>query len=529
MRHVRINGEEHAIPKDRAWVMRTQECLNYPRYMQVTTEYRFQAEPCNYVEIREMRQDIGVAAALEDAKLVADEWVDQPREPLAKYLLVEPNGPNQDHLHYGGAGMDYDFAAHEKRFLAAMSNTKTGRTSSKKKTSMPSRAAMADPVKEAYNKYTSQPYDAPLPSFEEELLIDRTEPSSFKAYYPPDHPERYKQEEEDMHDGPRFSAGTRVLFRHPRLENTDYGTVVGRVPEMRGKCKPGQYLIAADTPSHYSTSHTKYTGDDHGIVVDVKKSGMSEAPGGEWHAVPEHIGVFVTQGFVQDDVKFHSNSTGRIMCDVHEGMVDVSWNFPNDNFHNTEDANGALRQNVWTVPAAKLNMCLLDTHTKEVVVIWPAAAPGQRKKRKEGDLCIVKGRSVSMMDSEDREVVLQSGTVVELLTHNGDRYKTWGCRVIGECSDKLLNKTVNIRVDYLREHPSPDSFYRPGTQVEIVAEIDFRKKPLQGMKGRVILSTDTEGDVGIEFAEDIGAGSLDGIGREGHCIYIEASLVKSSE
>jgi hypothetical protein len=49
------------------------------------------------------------------------------------------------------------------------------------------------------------------------------------------------------------------------------------------------------------------------------------------------------------------------------------------------------------------------------------------------------------------------------------------------------------------------------------------------MKGKVILSTDTEGDVGIEFKEDIGAGSLDGIGKEGHCIYIEADLVKSSE
>jgi hypothetical protein len=49
------------------------------------------------------------------------------------------------------------------------------------------------------------------------------------------------------------------------------------------------------------------------------------------------------------------------------------------------------------------------------------------------------------------------------------------------------------------------------------------------MKGKVILSTDAEGDVGIEFPDDIGAGSLDGIGREGHCIYIEASLVKSSE
>jgi len=119
--------------------------------------------------------------------------------------------------------------------------------------------------------------------------------------------------------------------------------------------------------------------------------------------------------------------------------------------------------------------------------------------------------------------------VVELLVDNGGRHRTWGCKIIGECADNLLNRTADVRVDYLRKHPSPDNFYRPGQQVEIVAVVDFRKKPLQGMKGQVILSTDREGDVGIEFTEDIGAGSLDGIGKEGHCIYIEASLVKSSE
>ena len=70
---------------------------------------------------------------------------------------------------------------------------------------------------------------------------------------------------------------------------------------------------------------------------------------------------------------------------------------------------------------------------------------------------------------------------------------------------------------------------RKKQEVEITAEINFKKRSLKGMVGEVILSTDRDGDVGIELKEDINAGSLDGVGKGGHCIYIEASLVKISE
>ena len=539
MRAIRINGEQHAIPSDREWRFRTQES-DHRHHAYIITEYRFQPEPCNYVEIREMRQDIGFSVEEREGRISIDEWVEIPNEPLNKYLMVEPgqeytkwgaknptNAEREQYYRYGtetgrmSAGMD--MAATEKRFLASLAKPKNKKSRSKQ--APRPMYTIDDPVKAVYDEYSSKPYDSPLPSFEEELLIDRTD-QPFKAYYPKGYGQ---EEEEDMRNYPQFHAGTRVIFRHPRTETTERGTIVGKVPEMRGKCKPGQYLVATDDVSKYNSSHIKYTGQNHGIVVDARKGGMSEAAPGDWHAVPEQIGVLVIRSFIQDDVKFPSNATGRIVGDVYEGMVDVSWNFTNDNFHSTEDGAGCERHNIWTVPAAKLNMCLLDTQTKRADAVWPAASPGQRAKLKIGDLCVVKGRSVSVMNSDDQEVMLQSGTVVELMANSGDRYKTWTCKIIGSCADNLLNRSVNIRIDYLQEHPSSDSFYRPGQQVEIVAEIDFRKKPLQGMKGRVILSTDQEGDVGIEFTEDIGAGSLDGVGKEGHCIYIEASLVKSSE
>ena len=77
MRAVRINGEQHAIPSDREWRLRTQES-DHRHHAYIITEYRFQPEPCNYVEIREMRQDIGFSIGEREGRLSTDEWVEIP-------------------------------------------------------------------------------------------------------------------------------------------------------------------------------------------------------------------------------------------------------------------------------------------------------------------------------------------------------------------------------------------------------------------------------------------------------------------
>ena len=253
----------------------------------------------------------------------------------------------------------------------------------------------------------------------------------------------------------------------------------------------------------------------------------------KWELVPTHIGVVSLQGFIQDHVKIYKGRTGRIINGfsgrdgVRDGMILVSWNFSDDRFSTVLDGAGIERHNIWEVPASKLGLCSITRSDGSVKVIWPNKF-GQGIIYKVGDICRVSGRSVSVLDRRDREVVLSAGTVVELL-EQGDKSKAWRCRIIGGCVESILNQTLNIREDMFKQFPDSALFYRQGQNVEIVAKVDFRKKPLQGMTGKVILSTDAEGDVGIEFPEDIGAGSLDGIGKEGHCIYIEASLVKSSE
>ncbi|KKN44423.1 hypothetical protein LCGC14_0693380 [marine sediment metagenome] len=545
MRRVKVMGNVHELPDDQEHIIQAMETDRPDR--STTYRYKFPASPGAAVQVQKRTEHVGVNYRA-SAGVYLPAWETMPSLHINEFLLVEPDReytqsfktkrPTTIQLdkNYYGYGIDkagiipdssvsilVDMPEAEERFLASLAQKKT---CAEVKQTNPKKKKGASPIaytKEAYQKYSSgEPHDAPLGSFEQEL-VDAPEPQDPRSV------DYNQEEEEDMRDKPRFFAGTRVIYRHPRTKRTGYGTIVGRVPEMRGKNGPEQVLIATDESDKYNGTHIKYTGRNHGVIVNIAKSGMSEISRGEWHTVPEQIGVFVPQAFTQDSVKIPQHATGRILTDVHNGMLDISWNFTNNNFHGVEDSGGTERHNVWTVPATKINMCLLHSSTKKVKISWPNARPGQCSEKKRGDLCTVRGRSVSVLDSDDRESILSSETVVELLKNNGGSYRTWSCKIIGGCADNLLNKTVNIRGDYLREHPAPDNFYRPDQQVEIVAVVDFRKKPLQGMKGRVILSTDREGDVGIEFKEDIGAGSLDGIGKEGHCIYIEASLVKASE
>ncbi|MFW9998276.1 MAG: hypothetical protein ACFFD4_39925 [Candidatus Odinarchaeota archaeon] len=60
-----------------------------------------------------------------------------------------------------------------------------------------------------------------------------------------------------------------------------------------------------------------------------------------------------------------------------------------------------------------------------------------------------------------------------------------------------------------------------GTKVVVTTEMKHRGRDLRGRSGTVILPTDSEGDVGVEFAEGIlGGGSLDGRGEDGKCLYV---------
>ena len=121
---------------------------------------------------------------------------------------------------------------------------------------------------------------------------------------------------------------------------------------------------------------------------------------------------------------------------------------------------------------------------------------------------------------------LREGSLLEVVTDEGRDSKVQ-CRVVaGPSPDALGALMVLSRKSLL---PLEGKLMLSGITVEIIAEISFKSHPLRGRKAKVILTQDAESEVGIEFEEDIGAGSLDGAGQEGRCLYVSVGALKESE
>jgi hypothetical protein len=266
------------------------------------------------------------------------------------------------------------------------------------------------------------------------------------------------------------------------------------------------------------------------VVVHV--SYLRPANESKWNEVPRHIGIYVPEAFNYDHAKFPEGAVGRILHFSEDGeQVLISWGFKSKFFSESYDENDNPHRNTFYVPVQYVRMAFIDLDRGRVRAPWPAGSLRNKAPKKAGDICTVAGRSVTCIDKKDHEKVLPADTVVKLLSNEGgsSRTRNWLCEILGGCDDSLIGVQLYIQQRYMKSHPDPESLYLPGQQVEIVAKVDFRKTPLKGMRGKVILMTDEDGDVGIEFPEDIGAGSLDGAGKEGHCIYLEAHAMKASE
>lgn len=517
MRKVRIKEKIFEIPSDREWVLCYDESVGYPKKEHLTTEYRFLAHPNNYVKVRSRRRKIlelyGQTGTGHCALAEPEQWEDMGTRPLSEFLIEDPSSDRWRGI---------DFSEVEKRYsnYANPCNEVSRNYPEWDRAYVPQdfqkRTWFRDPVKSI---------------FEEHFTLDRAahaflELDSIRG----DFVEEKGGSAIKMDKVKSFQTGTRVVFRDS-FGNTERATVVGRVPEMRGaKYRSGSILLCTDTSSPYYTHHNNYTGHLHGLVVEIEKDNVRRH-GGFWNKVHKDIGVYVPNSFEHENlesesVSFPAYSTGRIISlDESKGMIRVSWNLNDLHFGTDIDKDtGENIPNVWEVPLNRVRICLLQDNVPSKV--WPAFVK-MEKEFKVGDLCCVVGRTTSIL-KQNQEVVLPDNTVVELHSYSKDRNKNWECKIVGGCQESLLGGRVVVRSSHMYLHPAPEQFYKPGQIVEIVAQIDFRKVPLKGMRGRVILSTDQDGDVGIELPRDIGAGSLDGIGKEGRCIYIEASLVKAS-
>lgn len=525
MRRVLVGGKEFSIPRDQTYHVRNEERLDWNRSA-IVTEFTFHPEPNAAVSIRTCERSDYTSMVSEPESVVAEQWMDRPSRDLADFLLVDPHGENPCATAY----YPNNYYHRDVPLKGKKKNPQPTRRSAVLPRPMYALDNAGDYMS-SENRGKAEEYKEMMTRMKG-LNIDEEKLHALKR-------DRHIEEllKEKGKGGPmakKFPTGTRVMFRHSRTKKSAYATVVGVVKEMKGNTHPGTILLCTDEAVERAVHHEEYTGAQHGLLVDYRKSGVELLMGSRWHTVPHNIGVYVRDGFVHDGVEFHSSGTGRIMGDIdHErGVVTVSWNWSNENFHTSVDDGGTEWSNSWEVPVAELGMCLLS-EDKNMLARWPIGFSTKPATNwKVGDICVVAvaGRhGVNFVTKEGREAVLPDGTVVELLKNAGGSHQIWNAKIMGCCPESMVGSELNVREMSLMNHPHPEMFYRPGQMVEIVAKMDFRKTSLQGMKGKVILSTDTDGDVGIEFKENIDAGSLDGIGKEGHCIYIEASLVKSSE
>jgi hypothetical protein len=62
--------------------------------------------------------------------------------------------------------------------------------------------------------------------------------------------------------------------------------------------------------------------------------------------------------------------------------------------------------------------------------------------------------------------------------------------------------------------------------MEITKDVEFKKHPLKGMKCRIVTSL-SNGDHIVELEENVGGLSADGLGKQGHCVVISPSHLKT--
>jgi len=248
--------------------------------------------------------------------------------------------------------------------------------------------------------------------------------------------------------------------------------------------------------------------------------------------VPSHVGVVVIEDTKVDTVIFEAGQTGRLIMQPSgpESRVMVNWNFPNKDFYDGARTDDAYDQGMrlgeyptcYSVPRGMLALCHLDGKTR-VVAIWPnSGEQSDDAPWKKGDFLRMLIAEPQRVTNGERNYRISPGTIMR---YQGqvDSYKSQVV-LAGGCDPAILGLPTIVSTKGLEK--LEEEFIDAGGEVEITATISFRKKDLKGMRAVVILPLDQDGEVGLQFKEDIKAGSLDGYGDDKRCLYIHHSAVK---
>jgi hypothetical protein len=317
---------------------------------------------------------------------------------------------------------------------------------------------------------------------------------------------KYPAKEENM---PQRKTGARI-----RIARRGGPTREGAAPEyLRGtvivcdSTPRGHVLLCMDNPRPGYTSSPDLCGRHHGIIVperEVRGPGMASASE-KYAGLPEFIGMTVMDPLKFQGRTFRAGSVGRVVS-MDAEYVTLKWlNVP------------GLGE--FFVPRSCLRWCRFDPERSScrVLAVWP----GEYSTLEEGDILIYQGSKPIVVDGGQHAIT--GGALLKHVGWDSERCCV-KASILSGTSPSAVGQVVVLRKGDV--HKFEGEFVPASSSVEVVAEVRFKRTNLQGKRGRVILGTDCEGDIGVQFFEDLGAGSLDGVGEEGKCLYIPASSVR---
>lgn len=243
------------------------------------------------------------------------------------------------------------------------------------------------------------------------------------------------------------------------------------------------------------------------------------------------LGVVAREAFSKDDREFPAGSFGRIVK-IDGDCAEISWSHPNKyELRGLRDGTPGWGQR-WSVELERLNLCELKPSEKP-----PGFAVGMSYSHmirttgtpcfRVGDILYYTAQSPYRFNSYGSIV---RGTVLRTARDFYDKPE-YNSIVAVVGSGSGMSKEVQFTIQRKHLAPFPHTWIDRGKKVRVISPVNFRKVNLSGFRGKVVSGTDIDGDVGVEFEVDVpGAGSLDGAGKDGRCLFIPAaSLAELAE
>ncbi len=244
--------------------------------------------------------------------------------------------------------------------------------------------------------------------------------------------------------------------------------------------------------------------------------------------MPRPIGVGTSRGFKFDlesdgtRLTVQAGKVGRLLSITEAGWALVHWYNWSTRWHQAHSLKvGQTYGRCLAVPFVHLEWCTLGPFGK-VEAFW---GPGLQQDIRVGDYVIYTHPTPCAIDHASGRRFITKGAILQVDTREDP--SSFSIRVVGGCKLDEIGARARIRRSAIA--PLTEKFIHRSATVEIVADLEFKKRNLKGRRAVVLLPTDLDGDIGVQFDEDINAGSLDGVGENRKCLYIPASVVKVSE